>query len=81
MNFTICLTVPMKMSKETVLSVLINIIHIIPMCPDSLTSLIRLQNLRMLSLLNLLVILIKPIAKHNEKRIINLFLRLSLICL
>ena len=30
MNFTICLTVPMKMSKETVLCMLINITHIIP---------------------------------------------------
>ena len=34
MNFTICLTVPMKMSKEAVLSILINIRHIIPKCPD-----------------------------------------------
>ena len=34
MNFTICLTVPMKMSKETVLSMLINIIHVIPACPN-----------------------------------------------
>ena len=30
MNFTICLTVPTKMSRETILSMLINIIHIIP---------------------------------------------------
>ena len=30
--------VPMKMSKETVLSMLINIMHIIPTCPDSVAS-------------------------------------------
>ena len=30
----ICLTVPTKMSRETVLSMLINIIHIIPTCPN-----------------------------------------------
>ena len=35
MDFIICLTVPMKMSKETALSMLINIIHIIPTCPNS----------------------------------------------
>ena len=34
MNFTICLTVPTKMSRETVLSMLINITHIIPTCPN-----------------------------------------------
>ena len=33
MNFTICLIVPTKMSRETELSMLINIIHIIPACP------------------------------------------------
>ena len=34
MNFTVCLIVPTKMSRETVLSMLINIIHIIPTCPN-----------------------------------------------
>ena len=38
MNFTICLTVPTKMSRETVLSMLINIIHIIPTRPDFVVS-------------------------------------------
>ena len=38
MNFTICLTVPTKMSRETVLSMLINVIHIIPTCPNSVAS-------------------------------------------
>ena len=38
MNFTISLTVPMKMSKETVLSMFINIILIIPACPNSAAS-------------------------------------------
>ena len=33
-DFIICLTVPMKMSKETVLCILINVIHIIPTCPN-----------------------------------------------
>ena len=37
MNFTICITVPMKMSKETVLSMLINLTHIIPTCPNSVS--------------------------------------------
>ena len=35
---TICLTVPTKMSRETVLSMLINIIHIIPPCPNFVVS-------------------------------------------
>ena len=32
MNFTICLTVPTKMSRETILSMLINIIHVPKFC-------------------------------------------------
>ena len=36
--FHVCLTVPTKMSRETVLSMLINIIHIIPTCPNFVVS-------------------------------------------
>ena len=66
MNFTICLTVPMKMSKETVQSMLINIIiHISPTCSKSVASWIWLQNLRMLSLLNLLVVFLSYFDEAN----------------
>ena len=44
MNFTIWLTVPMKMSKETALSMLINVIHIIPTCPNSQCSLMNMTS-------------------------------------
>ena len=37
-EFHYLLTVPMKMSRETVLSMLINIIHIIPTCPHFVAS-------------------------------------------
>ena len=55
-EFHYLLTVPTKMSRETVLSMLINIIHIIPTCPNFVVSWIWRQNLRISSLLNLLVV-------------------------
>ena len=69
----------MKMSKETILSMLINIIYIIPVCQNVVALWTWLQNLRTLSLLDWLiyfwVILIKPVMGGK----ISLFLRLSYI--
>ena len=67
MNFIICLAVPLKMSKETVPSMLINIIHIIRMCTNCIALWTWLQNLRMLSLLDLFVVFFSYFDQTNSE--------------